>query len=53
MWREWMNILSGWSTAAIIGRLAIATVMGTIIGIDRGSEPELRRMPLSAWDQPL
>lgn len=36
MWREWMNILSGWSTMAIIGRLAIATVMGTIIGIDRG-----------------
>ena len=31
-----MNVLSGWSTTAIIWRLAIATVMGAVIGIDRG-----------------
>ena len=36
MWSTFIHTLEGWNSIAIIGRLALAIVTGTVIGIDRG-----------------
>ncbi len=36
MWSNFIHTLEGWNSIAIIGRLALAIVTGTVIGIDRG-----------------
>ena len=36
MWRAFIHTMEEWSSIAIIGRLAIAIITGTVIGIDRG-----------------
>lgn len=36
MWRAFIDAMGEWNSAAIIGRLALAIITGTVIGIDRG-----------------
>lgn len=36
MWRAFIHTMEEWSSIAIIGRLAIAIITSTVIGIDRG-----------------
>lgn len=36
MWSTFVHTLEGWNSIAIMGRLALAIVTGTVIGIDRG-----------------
>lgn len=36
MWSTFIHTLEGWNSIAIIGRLALTIVTGTVIGIDRG-----------------
>ena len=36
MWRAFIDAMAEWNSVAICGRLALAILTGTVIGIDRG-----------------
>ena len=47
MWRAFIDAMAEWNSVAICGRLALAILTGTVIGIDRGlngAEPGSRHM---------